>query len=313
MKNSSIALPRLSGHESFSCRYAWLPKIVQELDIAQGSNRNLFKNSNLAMIRLGMGKNMVRSAKFWAEVSGIIAPTAENDGHQLTEFGTRLLGHEGHDPYLERQETLWLLHWKISTNQPPVFYWDQMLNYWHRQEFSPGEMLPILKRELPSNFKSSDRTLSDGFKVFLRTYVPTRGKKGEVLEDILDCPLVELDFIRTSGQRLDEHTDKLELLYSFNYEDKSEISDTLFAYCLNDYWANSAHTGDTLAFNFISSGTNSPGQIFKLPEQAVRTRLEQLSKATDGAIDFMESNTVQQVTRIAELDEETALDNIYID
>lgn len=304
--------PRLSGHESFSCRFAWLPKVVKEIDSAQNANAQLFKDENEAMIRLGVGKNMVRSAKFWSEVSGLIEPAPEG-GHQLTPFGTRLLGHEGNDPYLERQETLWLLHWKISTSQPPVFYWDQILNYWHRQEFSIGEVIPSLRRELPSNSKSSERTLADGFKVFLRTYVPTRGKKGDVQEDNLDCPLVELDFIRASGERFDEKAGRRDPLYSFNYDDKVEISDALFAFCLNDFWTKSPHSGDTLAFNFISSGKNSPGQIFKLPEIAVRTRLENLAEATNGALEFMESNTVQQVMRASELDEATALDNIYID
>lgn len=304
--------PRFSGHETFSCRFAWLPKVATELDSAQAANFQLFKDENEAMVRLGVGKNMVRSIKFWAEVSGLIEANPEG-GHQLTPFGTRLLGHEGHDPYLERQETLWLLHWKVSTSQPPVFYWDQMMNYWHRQEFSLSEVLPVLQRELPPNSKSSERTLSDGFRVFLRTYVPTRGAKGEVQEDNLDCPLVELGFIHQSGQRLDEKTNRQDPLYSFNYEDKADISDSLFAYCLNDFWAKSPHSGDTIAFSFISSGKNSPGQIFKLPELAVRARLENLSQATDGALGFMESNTVQQVTRIAELSDETALDNIYID
>ena len=309
---SSLTGPRLSGHETFSCRFAWLPKVATELDCAQCANYQLFKDESVAMMRLGVGKNMVRSIKFWSEVAGLITPNLDG-GHRLTAFGTRLLGHEGHDPYLERQETLWLLHWKIATGQPPVFYWDQMLNYWHRQEFSLSEMLPILKRNLPANSKSSERTLADGLRVFLRTYVPTRGPKGDVQEDNLDCPLVELDFLRQSGQRLDEKTNRQEPLYSFNYEDKPEISDTLFAYCLNDFWRNSSHTGNTLAFNFISSGRNSPGQIFKLPEQGVRLRLERLSEATKGAMEFLESNTIQQVTRSSDLSEEQALDNIFLE
>lgn len=304
--------PRLSGHESFSCRFAWIPKVVKQIDSAQNANYELFKNESEAMVCLGVGKNMVRSIKFWAEVTGVIE-TQRTGAHLLTTFGARLLGHEGHDPYLERQETLWLLHWKISTGQPPVFYWDQMLNFWHRQEFSLSEMLPLLRRELPANSKSAERTLADGLRVFLRTYVPTRGPKGDVQEDNLDCPLVELDFLRQSGQRLDEKTNRQEPLYSFNYEDKPEISDTLFAYCLNDFWLNSPHTGDTLAFNFISAGRNSPGQIFKLPEQAVRSRLERLSEATKGTMEFLESNTIQQVTRSGILSEELALDNIYLE
>lgn len=303
--------PRLSGHETFSCRFAWIPKVVEQIDSAQSANYELFKDENKAMVQLGVGKNMVRSIKFWSEVSGVIK-TQPDGSHRLTTFGKQLLGHDAHDPYLERQETLWLLHWKISTAEPPVFYWDQMLNYWHRQEFCLGEMLPILKRELPANSKSSDRTLADGLRVFLRTYVPTRGPKGDVKEDNLDCPLVELGFVQQSGLRLDEKTNRQEPLYCFNYDDKQEVGDALFAFCLNDFWRNSPHSGETLGFKFISTGRNSPGQIFKLPEQAVRARLERLKEATGGAMEFLESSTIQQVTRWHELTEEQALDNIYL-
>jgi len=39
------------------------------------------------------------------------------------------------------------------------------------------------------------------FTTFLHTYFPTRSKKGEVLEDNLDCPLVELELIQKVGER----------------------------------------------------------------------------------------------------------------
>ena len=66
--------PRLSGHETFACRFAWLPKVVKELNSTDEHARLLFKVENLAMVRLGVGKNMVRSIRFWAEVSGVIEP-----------------------------------------------------------------------------------------------------------------------------------------------------------------------------------------------------------------------------------------------
>lgn len=303
--------PRLSGHETFTCRFAWLPKAIAEIGGHNGAGSTLFKDEDDAMVRLGVGKNMVRSIRYWAEVCGLIEP-AKKGGHQVTKFGQQLLGHDGYDRYLERQETLWLLHWKISTGSPPIFFWKHLINKWHRPEFCSGEAIPILKRELPLNTKSSPRTLADSFKVFVRTYVPSRGVKGEILEDNLDCPLIDLDFIRTTGDRIDQNTGKKDPVYSFNYDDKPDVSDELFAFCLNDFWGKSHHTGDTLAFKFISSEENSPGQVFKLPELAVRARLERLSKTTSGALEFLESNTIQQVVRNRDLDGTTLLDKIYL-
>lgn len=303
--------PKLSGHETFVCRFAWLPKLVAQMEDTQGPGQYLFKDLDEAIVRLGVGKNMVRSIKFWGEVAGLIEPAREG-GHSLSAFGKDLLGRDGHDPYLEKQETLWLLHWKISTSRPPIFYWNEMLNRWHRPEFSFSEALPRLERALPPNSNSSSRTIGDGFKVFVRTYVPSRSPKGDVAEDNLDCPLIELGLINETGSRRDEQTGKHEPLYAFNYEDKPEITDALFAYCLNDYWTHSKHTGDTLSFRMISAEENSPGQIFKLPELAVRSRLERLPEASKGTLSFSESSTLQQAVRNAEWSDTEALDNIYL-
>ena len=50
---------RFSGHESFSCRYAWLPKAVESLK----RDPLLFGDVDEAMVRLGLGKNMVKSLR----------------------------------------------------------------------------------------------------------------------------------------------------------------------------------------------------------------------------------------------------------
>jgi hypothetical protein len=58
---------RFSGHETFACRYSWLPKaarVVDEDALIFASERE-----NEAMVRLGVGKNMVRAIRFWAEVT----------------------------------------------------------------------------------------------------------------------------------------------------------------------------------------------------------------------------------------------------
>src|SRR5580765_3806404 len=107
---------RFSGHETFPCRYAWLPKGAKA--VSQDTSILTSIREDDAMVELGAGKNMVRSIRFWAEAADVIVPTS--DGHQLTEFGRDLLvGTEAtdpHDPYLEDVQTLWLLHWKLSTN-----------------------------------------------------------------------------------------------------------------------------------------------------------------------------------------------------
>jgi len=307
--SSSVYSPRYSGHETFVCRYAWLPKVVREL--SRPSGETLFKDENSAMVRIGVGKNMVRSAKFWAESAQIIEDAP--GGHIVTPFGERLLGREGHDPYLEKLETLWLLHWKIATHPfRPIFHWTQMLSHWHRAEFGEAEASRFLEGGLPPDqAKRSKRTLSDGLKVFINSYVPSRGKKGEIAEDNLDCPLTELGLIQIVGERLTKENQR-ETIYAFDKEPKLAITSALLAYCVDEFWRNSPHSdAESLGFRPITSGENSPGQVFKLPEASIRALLDPFSTVTKGAMSFEESQSMQQVWRKRQVDPMDLLDAIY--
>src|SRR5205823_818070 len=94
--NMTTVMPyRISGHEGFHCRYTWLPKAVRGLD---SNNSKLFSDEDNAMVELGLGKNIVRSARFWAQVAGMITPLAKGAGYRPSDFGLALLGPDGCDP-----------------------------------------------------------------------------------------------------------------------------------------------------------------------------------------------------------------------
>ena len=97
---------RISGHESFPCRYAWLPKAVKWVE----ANPNLFTDEQQGMVDLGVGKNMVRAIRFWAQAAGVIETAGKGVGHRVAAFGHAILGSEGADPFLEDIRTLWLIH-----------------------------------------------------------------------------------------------------------------------------------------------------------------------------------------------------------
>lgn len=90
---------RFSGHESFICRYGWLPKVYS----AVKRNPLLLKDEELAMNVLGIGRNMVKSVQFWAEAAAVIE-SVPSSGHLPGKVGERLFGADGWDPYLESLE-----------------------------------------------------------------------------------------------------------------------------------------------------------------------------------------------------------------
>ncbi|MDY0222596.1 MAG: DUF4007 family protein [Desulfobacterium sp.] len=300
---------KISGHEKFSLRYTWLPKAV----IALKEDSKIFSKFNDAIILMGVGKNMVKSIKFWA----LSTQTTEivGDGRlAVTPFGNALFGDNGLDPYLEDIKTLWLLHWKLSTpKNSPLLAWDFLLNRWHEPEITKSSVMDVFENEkekLQAN--PSSTTLKDHFDTFIRTYVPTRGPKGVIKEDNLDSPLVELELLQKIGARTKEAlAGKHEPIYVFRREEKPEISPELFAYCLHDFFINAHPNESTLPFHEISIGHGSPGQIFKLSENDLRNRLENIEKDTSGGLIYKESSNLQQLQRKTDLDTNDLLKKIY--
>ncbi len=284
---------RFSGHESFPCRYTWLPKAFRTL--SRGGT--FWTDDDQAMVEMGVGKNMVRAIRFWAQATDISEINSEGN-HAPTAFGKALFCTDGLDPYLEDVQTLWLMHWILATRvADPLFAWDFLISRWQLPELSPSEVLRAFDQEARRQDRNlSSATLQQHFDVFLHTYVPTRSRKGDVQEDNLDCPLVELAFLQRVGERRDQRG-RMEPVYSFRRESKAEITPQLFLYCLNDFWNKRKSHEMTLTFRDVSSAHGSPGQVFKLPESDLRDRLERLRSDSDELYSYQESAALQVVTR----------------
>ncbi|MER8944076.1 DUF4007 family protein [Mesorhizobium sp. M0915] len=263
---------RFSGHESFACRYAWLPKAYRAIS----KNPAIFFDEEQAMVELGVGKNMVRSLRFWVDVMGVASPTGDKQ-HRLTDFGHAVFAADGLDPYLEDARTLWLLHWNTSSkSSPALFAWHYLIGQWPYPEFTRTEALQAFKRQSAKlGHKHSDVTLSQHLDVFIHTYHATTGGKISV-EDSLDGPLVPLNLLMPTGERRVEGG-RWETVFSFRREAKPEITQSLFEYCVLDFWERSSPDENTLGLRSVASAPGSPGQVFKLNEEDVRGRLEDLS------------------------------------
>jgi hypothetical protein len=297
---------RFSGHETFPCRYAWLPKAYRALD----TDSKALADDESAMVALGVGKNMVRAIRFWVQAAGIAEP-APDGGLAVTELGRRLLADDGFDPFLEDVRTLWLIHWKLSTRvSDPLFAWDYLLNRWQHPDMTRTRVLEAFDREARRiDRKLSPVTLEQHFDTFLHTYLPTRGRKGDIQEDNLDCPLVELNLLMKIGDRESDGSGRREPIYVFRREAKPEITPELFIYCLDDFWHKRKAHERTLTFRDVSVGHGGPGQIFKLPEWDVRERLEGVASASAGAFEYHDSAQTPQVSRPEEVVPDDSIDH----
>jgi hypothetical protein len=137
---------------------------------------------------------------------------------------------------------------------------------------------------------------------FIRTYVQSRHGKNMLLEDTLDCPLVELGLI---GRLSDGQT------YSFHRWAHPSLPNGVFAFALLGFWQEYAPERRTLGFEEIAYRPGSPGRVFKLDEDTLVTRLEQIESLTAGGLAYDETAGVKQVYRRRDLNRFEILEAYY--
>ena len=129
--------PIFSGHETFRCKTHWLKRgydfICNECNF----------NDEDAVVRLGVGKNMVSSIKYWMKAFGFINP---ND-NTIAEISHYLLdSNEGKDLYFEDFGTLWLLHFCLINENYSTIYRKVFVDYHRsRNEIDKAKLQNYLK------------------------------------------------------------------------------------------------------------------------------------------------------------------------
>jgi hypothetical protein len=279
---------RFGGHQTFPLRIAWLPKAA--LGLAE--DPDVLGDMVKAVVRLGLGKNMVEALRCWADAYGVAQRTAE--GWRLTPEGEVIFGAAGRDRYLEDVQTLWWLHWKISTQGTGRFFaWELLFNRWNEATFTPSAVLAAFAKEAERSGRTlSEVSLKQHFDVWLRTYCAPRG--GKLGEEGLDSPLAALGLIRPAGER--EAMGRREAVYAFDASPKRAINQALFTYCLTAWWEAQRGDEETAPFQEIATGLGSPGRILRMPEAEVRSRLEAITQG-GGSFELRESLNQQQVRR----------------
>jgi uncharacterized protein DUF4007 len=290
---------RFSGHETFACRYAWLPKAYRAITHDPAA----LADDESAMMALGIGRNMLQALRFWVEVTGV-AVRGRDRSFNPTPFGTAILHPGGLDPYLEDIRTLWLLHWNIASQPEPLFAWDYLLNRWQQPELVRSEVLDaFVKATDTMNGKTlSPVTLAQHLDVFLHTYLARDRERAD--EEGLDCLLAELQLLQRVGERRVDGKGRREAVFAFRRERKPEITPAVFAYALNEFWRSRRNNEQTLTFRDVAVAAGSVGQVFKLPEDDLRERLERLEHDTGGVFIYRESATQQMVIRGRSCDRE---------
>jgi hypothetical protein len=292
--------PRFSGHETFACRFAWLPKAVRLI----ARSPEALADDEGSILELGLGKNMVRSLRFWLEAFGVAS--ARGGSWALLPFGEMVFGEDGLDPYIERVETQWLLHWQLSTAVlAPLFAWRHILFRRMRPDFTRSELLSELRLEGERlGYDHSDTTLLQHADVFLHSYASSLHAASP--EDALDGPLVDLGLLRRLGRRRGG-SDRSEPVFALARIPIAEIGQRVVDYAIASFWAARRAGEPLITFRDLAHAEGSPGATLRLQIEELRDHLE---RRTD-LWSYRPSGDAGSVTTSAGLDPDQRLREIY--
>jgi hypothetical protein len=253
-----------SGHESFVCRYGWLPKLYE----AVSEDPSLFAQDDEVIVTLGIGKNMVKSIRFWGQSFGLTSVDTSRTVSP-TPFAISLLDPKrGIDPYLEDGSSLWRLHW-ILTVHASLGAWTASFLDLKDTAVTKDVLVELIRRRAVTarGAAATSGTVAQHVDIFLRTYDNGRKFKSAVVEESLGCPLQELELLTvedTGGGAV----------VRFRRGPKADLDERAMAFALADFWRTSAVNSRTISMRSLMLDRRSPGVVFRLDEGSMHGLLE---------------------------------------
>ncbi len=245
-----------SGHDSFQCRQLWLKKGFDFVKDGQS-----FSNED-AVVRLGVGKNMVSAIRYWLKSFNVI------DGKDKpTEFGTKLFDNElGYDPFLEDEASLWLLHYQLVKSGIASIY-NLIFNEFRKEKLFFNKEIFVnnlkRKRETDPALSFNDNTVGDDFGVFVKMY-----QGGAVIKDVEDSfsgILSELELLKTIGRGKEEQ-------YQIENSERDKLPESVLLYSILD----NPNYGNSISLNSLEYEHNSPGSVFAINRSGLTNKISEI-------------------------------------
>lgn len=257
---------KFRASETFFIRKGWLSKGMRY--VSQKPDVFVDKNEN-PMDVLGIGANMVKSLRYWLQAVGLTSePSREKRIQKLTDFGT--LVHE-HDPYTEEIGTLYLLQYKLVTDEDMAPAWYYFFNEFTLSEFNREDFLEQIQNYLKmKDTKVALRSLSDDFACIISTYVPKykSNPSKDSPENNITCPLGELGLVDILGK------EERNILYRKSIPSVRSFNPWVILAVICDQ----AKGQEEIGLNDLLNGKRNIGKVFNLDSICMLEILHEVEK-----------------------------------
>lgn len=273
-----------SGHESFTCKTLWLKKGYDFI-----RNGNNF-NSPDSVVKLGVGKNMVASIRYWMRSFGL----TKND--ELQTIADYLFDtNNGKDPFIEDLGTLWLLHFLLVSTGEATLYniiFTQLQR--ERKVFDRQHVLNLVKRIMTEEGKQSlfnENTVKKDIGTLLLNYILPQ--KAKTLDDY-NALLIDLDIIRINADGKS---------YLFNIEGKRQLPWQIFLYAILTQKGND----NTVSYDLLQE----IGLMFCMNDMEVIEMCKTIESYHNDKVRYTDTAGIRQLQFLKEISSEGVLNEYY--
>lgn len=267
---------KFGQHQTFHLRVNWLRK-----GIFMVHKDSRFFYDKEAAEKVGLGKNMVQSLKFWMMLTNIIKETKETETkktiHEITRFGKII---DDYDPYLNYSDTISLLHFSILNQAEPLTVWDWFFNINSNKVSTKEEIInEIISWALLANADPQEKSIKRDVDCLLRLY--TSGVASDP-EEVTQSPLSKLELL----------TDNKGLIKK-NAIGYKAVGISALLYVLLAY--GEINETKSISVDEIENSPNLWGKIYQLSRVEIIKALEILENHPLYPISFIKTNSLNDI------------------
>jgi hypothetical protein len=264
-------------HQSFYLRDRWISKALKNIP-----HDERFFYSKDAFEKVGLGKNMVQSLRFWVVATGLVKEVSDETRkrvHKITDFGRLVYKY---DRFLKYYDTAAILHYHITRRPEPSTAWYWFFNIYNESISSKESIIDqflywVEKNEAKS---VSPKSLKKDIDVLIKLY--TAGLDNSDPEEVILSPLNKLGILEDNKGLIIK---KEPLLSTKNYAFFMYI---LLCFCKDN-------ETNFLTVDEIVSRSGLPGRIFNLQRGKIVNLLNSLTENPKYPIFFTRTNNLDVV------------------
>ncbi len=267
---------KLQFTNGYRPRFDHISRILQFL-LTQGDKKKISRQEIVSA--LGIPEKQVENLTSMMTGFGLVRSRVTT----LTPFGKVVIQS---DPFFDKNETLWIIHFVVSSN-PEWVVWHRVINkvLTSQDHFSVEQISSQYFSDLAIHF--SERTISEKLPKEI----------GAVLAAYSRSELSRLGILEEEGKG------------NFKKSNPIDIPNLAFLFCLLYYRDKYSPGSTAVNIENVCLAENSPGSVLNLPEYQVRSILGDLHNA--GLVRLEQLANLDQVRLSDSLTQEFVLERIY--